>query len=298
MRKVFTSADQINFRIKDISIMPVPGKVLMVEPTFFDVTYVINPHMAGHIGSVNTKRAREEWEQLADGFRSLGIKLRILEGRQGLPDMVFCANQSLPFIDEKGNRKVVMGIMHTDERKEEVPFIEEWFRGIGYEILHLDCEKVSDFEGMGDGIWHFRRRLLWGGYGFRTDLNAFTQISDILDVPVITLELVDERFYHLDTCFCPLDENSVLIYPPAFNEKGLEMIHELFEKVIEANSYEAEKILAVNAVSPDGKNVLIQEGCEDVNEKLRKHGFNVHEFRTNEFLKSGGSVFCMKLLYW
>lgn len=76
------------------------------------------------------------------------------------------------------------------------------------------------------------------------------------------------------------------------------MIHKLFENVIDANRYEAEKLLAVNAVSPDGKNVLIQEGCEDVNIKLRKHGFNVHEFRTNEFLKSGGSVFCMKLLYW
>lgn len=298
MRTVFTSADQINFGIQDLSIMPVPKKVLMVEPTFFDVTYVINPHMAGHIGSVDTKRAREEWEQLVDGFHSLGIDITILEGQPDLPDMVFCANQSLPFIDENGNRKVVMGIMHTDERKEEVPFIEEWFHGIGYEVLHLDPEKVSDFEGMGDGIWHFRRRILWGGYGFRTDMNAFSQISDILDVPVITLELVDERFYHLDTCFCPLDENSVLIYPSAFSEQGLEMICKLFENVIEAGSYEAEKLLAVNAVSPDGKNVLIQEGCKDVNEKLRKNGFDVHEFRTNEFLKSGGSVFCLKLLYW
>lgn len=298
MRKVFTSADQINFSIQDSLIMPVPGNVLMVEPTFFDVTYVINPHMAGHIGSVDTKRARDEWEKLADGFRNLGMGVTILEGQPNLPDMVFCANQSLPSIDQSGKRKVIMSRMHTDERKGEVPFIEKWFRDIGYEVHHLDPAEVSDFEGMGDGIWHFRRRILWGGYGFRTDLNAFSQISDILDVPVIPLELVDERFYHLDTCFCPLDENSVLIYPSAFNEKGLEIIYKLFENVIEAGSYEAEKLLAVNAVSPDGKNVLIQEGCKDVNEKLREHGFNVHEFRTNEFLKSGGSVFCMKLLYW
>lgn len=298
MRTVITSTKQIDFRIEDAAPMPVPDKVLMIEPTFFDVSYVINPHMSGHIGTVDTNRAREEWDLLVDGFRSFGMEVTILEGQRGLPDMVFCANQSLPYIDENGNRKVIMSIMHTHERKDEVPFIEQWFRKIGYEICHLDTDKVSDFEGMGDGIWHFKRKILWGGYGFRTDLSAFAQISEILNVPVVALELIDERFYHLDTCFCPLDESSVLIYPSAFTKQGLDMIYSLFKNVIEANSYEAEKLLAVNAVSPDGENVLIQEGCNEVKKKLLDHGFNVLEFSTYEFLKSGGSVFCMKLFYW
>jgi N-dimethylarginine dimethylaminohydrolase len=97
---------------------------------------------------------------------------------------------------------------------------------------------------------------------------------------------------------CILNESTALIYPSAFSQKGLEMIRALFENVITATKYEAEKLLAVNAVCPDGKNVLIQQGCTDVNKKLRDAGFSVHEFSTYEFLKSGGSVFCMKLLYW
>ncbi len=298
MANVYTSADQIDFTLKELPAMPVPQKVMMVKPTYFDVTYVINPHMSGHVGMVDTIQAGNEWNSLLDGFKELGFEMVVLDGQEGLPDMVFCANQSLPFCDERGDKKVIMGIMYTPERKEEVPFIEQWFRQNGYEVYHLDEKKVNAFEGMGDGIWHFKRQLLWGGYGIRTSFDAYEQISNILDVPVIALELKDERFYHLDTCFCSLDEKSVLIYPNAFSTEGLSMIHALYENVIEAGIDEAEKLLAVNAVAPDGKNVLIQRGCTDVNNKLLDHGFNVHEFSTDEFLKSGGSVFCMKLLLW
>ncbi len=298
MANVYTSADQIDFSIEEAKPMPVPRRVLMVKPTYFDVKYVINPHMVNQVGAVDTIQAKNEWEHLADGFRELGLEVLILDGERDLPDMVFCANQSLPFCDEQENRKVIMSIMHTEQRKEEVPYIEQWFRQNGYEIYHLDPQKVNDFEGMGDGIWHYKRQILWGGYGFRTSRNAYEQISDIFNVPVFTLELTDERFYHLDTCFCSLNEDSVLIYPSAFSDEGLQMIHRMYDNVIEASSYEAEKLFAVNAVCPDGKNVLIQQGSTDVNKKLRDHGFHVHEFSTYEFLKSGGSVFCLKLLLW
>lgn len=297
MSRVYTSADQIDFSISDLPAMPVPSKVLLVKPTYFDVKYVINPHMKGKIGDVDKIQAQNEWDHLVEGFRKLSLDVEILDGEKGLPDMVFCANQSLPFIDKAGNKKVVMGIMKTPQRKPEVDAIEEWFRTQDYEILHLD-EKVKNLEGMGDAIWHFKRELLWGGYGFRSSLNAYEQVSDLLDVPVIALQLVDESFYHLDTCLCMLNESTVLIYPDAFTDEGLEMIHTLFDTVITATKYEAEKLLAVNAVCPDGKNVLIQQGCTDVNKKLRDAGFSIHEFSTYEFLKSGGSVFCMKLLYW
>ncbi|MDR9364754.1 MAG: arginine deiminase-related protein [Balneolaceae bacterium] len=298
MSRVYTSVDQIDFNISDLPTMPVPSKVLMVKPTYFDVEYVINPHMKGQIGDVDKMQAQNEWNHLAEGFKELGLNVEILEGKEGLPDMVFCANQSLPFIGREGTKKAVMGIMKTDQRKPEVEAIENWFRTQGYEILHLDENKIQTFEGMGDAIWHFKRQLLWGGHGFRSSLNAYEQISDKLEVPVIALPLTDETFYHLDTCMCILNESSALIYPSAFSDEGLEMIRAMFENVITATKYEAEKLLAVNAVCPDGKNVFIQQGSTDVNKKLRDAGFSVHEFSTYEFLKSGGSVFCMKLLYW
>ena len=298
MKKNFTSASQIDFRITDLPKMPVPSRVLMVKPTYFDVEYVINPHMAGQIGRVDKMQAQNEWEHLVDGYEELGLDVQIINGEKGLPDMVFCANQSLPFIDSRENKKVIMSIMHAPERKREVDAIETWYKTQDYEILHLNPGKVNDFEGMGDAIWHFKRQLLWGGYGFRSSVQAHEQVSELLDTPIITLELIDDKFYHLDTCLCVLNEKNVLIYPDAFTEEGLKMIHKLFENVIEATKYEAEKLFAVNATCPDGKNVLIQQGCTDVNQKLRDAGFSVHEYSTYEFIKSGGSVFCMKMMLW
>lgn len=298
MPKIYTTASEIDFSISDLPKMPAPGRVLMVKPTHFDVEYVINPHMKDHVGAVDKLQAQNEWEYLEEAYEELGFDLQKIDGVEGYPDMVFCANQSLPFIDADGKRKVIMSIMHSDERKGEVDAIEAWYRTQDYEIIHLDSSKVSDFEGMGDAIWHFKRQLLWGGYGFRSSLKAYEQVSDLLDTPVVALELVDDKFYHLDTCFCALNETNVLIYPDAFTAAGLEMIYKLYDNVIEATSYEAEKLFAVNATCPDGKNVLIQQGCTDVNQKLRDAGFSVHEFSTYEFIKSGGSVFCMKMMLW
>ncbi len=298
MKNVLTSADQINFTISGLPEMPAPSKVLKVKPTWFDVEYVINPHMKEHVGGVDKMQAANEWEHLVDGYEELGFDVHILDGVKGLPDLVFCANQTLPFIDENNEKKVIMSNMRAPQRRGEVEVIQEWFDKQGYEILQLDESKTATFEGMGDALWHFKRRLLWGGYGFRTSLDAYDQVSELLNTPVVALELVDEKFYHLDTCMCVLNEKSVLIYEDAFTKAGLDMIHKLFEKVIHTSKYEAEKLFAVNATCPDGKNVFIQQGSTDVNKKLRDAGFSVHEFSTYEFIKSGGSVFCLKQMYW
>lgn len=299
MPQLITTAEQLFFNsIDDLSSMPLPTDVLMVRPLHYSVDYVINPHMANQVGKVDTTEAHKEWKMVRSLFDRIGLNVRIIEDQDGLPDMVFCANQSLPYINEEDHRHVFMSIMHAEQRKKEVPYFEQWYRQNGHEIHYLDERKIENFEGCGDAIWHSGRRLLWGGYGHRSSLDAYQTISDTFNVPVITLELADETFYHLDTCFCVLDEHTALIYPDAFTEHGLELIHAVFNRVIEAAEYEAEELFACNACCPDGRNVIIQQGCTDVNKKLQDAGFSVHEVSTSEFLKSGGSVFCMKMLLW
>lgn len=298
MAQIYTSADQIDFTIEDIPSMPLPTDVLMVRPLHYSVDYVINPHMADQVGKVDKIEANNEWDLVRSLFDQIGINVHVIEDQEGLPDMVFCANQSLPYIDEEGKRHVFMSIMHADQRKEEVPYIEQWYRQHGYKLHYLDEDKISNFEGCGDAIWHTGKRLLWGGYGYRSSQKAYEVISETYDVSIIALELVNESFYHLDTCFCVLDENTALIYPEAFTDKGLETINQLFDTVIQASKYEAEELFACNASCPDGRNVIIQQGCTDVNKNLRDNGFSVHEVSTYQFIKSGGSVFCMKMLLW
>lgn len=298
MPTVYTHTDQLDLTLDKLQPMPAPGKVMVVTPDHFDIKYVINPHMEGNIGDVNHERAASEWNRLKASYASLGLYVHEVEGVKGYPDMVFCANQSLPNITAEGEKQVVMSVMRAKERKGEVPFIQKVYEDSSYDILYLDEQQFTAFEGMGDAIWHFKKRLIWGGYGIRTSQAVYDHIAETFRTPVIALELVDEKFYHLDTCLCILDSETALIYPPAFTPDGLAKIRKIFPDVIEANKHEAEDLFACNATCPDGKNVFIQQGCEVVNTELTKRGFVVHEFDTSEYLKSGGSVFCMKMLLW
>jgi N-dimethylarginine dimethylaminohydrolase len=284
--------------IAALPAIPRPGRVLLTTPDHFEVAYVINPHMEGNIGEVDRDRARRQWETLREAYADLGMEVVTLPGAAGLPDMVFCANQTLPYLTPGGERGVVLSRMHAPQRKPEVEHYGRFFVGEGYDVTGLDPDLPGDFEGMGDALWHPGRYLLWGGYGYRTDRQVYDRLSDSLGFPVLSLSLTDPDFYHLDTCFCPLDEQTVLIYPGAFDEDGLATIRAHFPRVIEAPEDEARSLFACNAHSPDGEHVLIQEGCERTNDLLRAGGYTPVEIETDEYLKAGGSVFCMKLMFW
>lgn len=294
----YTDLNQVPFKLHELVSMPLPRKVLMVDPTFFDVTYVINPHMEGHIGNIDKPKALAQWQGLKHHFETLGLQVFVLDGQPGLPDMVFCANQSLPYISQDDVRHVIMSLMHADQRKEEVSFVEAFLGEQGYHIHHFEANRVPDFEGMGDAIWHPGRHLLWGGYGYRSHPEAYKTISELYNVPVLGLELVNPAFYHLDTCLCMLSENSALYYPKAFTKQGLDLLHAFFNDLIEVNEKEAIEGFACNAFCPNGRHVIIQAGLEETNAGLKAKGFEVIETPTDEFLKSGGSVFCMKLMFW
>ena len=296
---VYQSPDDLDFRADERPSLPRPNRVLLTTPTHFDVEYVINPHMSENVGAVNRDIAFQQWKALRATYTALDVTPTVVNGQSGLPDMVFCANQTLPYSrPDTEERGVILSRMHADERKDEVPYYADFFDQNGYDVKRLPDDLNGDFEGMGDAIWHPGRFLLWGGYGFRTSPEVYEAISDMLEVPVLILELTDGDYYHLDTCFCPLDSEHVLIAPAAFTDRGLSLIHECFDTVIEAPDDEARHQFACNAHSPDGTHVLIQEGCEGTVARLRDEGFRPVELDTSEFLKAGGSVFCMKQMIW
>ena len=278
--------------------LPRPTRVLMTTPDHFRVAYVINPHMEGNIGSVDPARARAQWEALKAAYERLAVPVSTVDGAAGQPDMVFCANQTLPALDAEGRRVAVMSRMHAPERAGEVPAYASFFEAEGYAVETLDADLPGTFEGMGDALWHPGRRLLWGGYGFRTDRRVYDRLARALGVAVQPLALHDPDFYHLDTCLCPLDERTALVFPGAFTETDLATIRAHFERVLEAPEDEARTLFACNAHSPDGETVLVQRGCTVTNGRLEAAGYRVVEVETDEYLKSGGSVFCMKLMFW
>jgi len=295
----YHSVAELDFELSNLDALPFPDRILMTSPEHFKVEYVINPHMKGNIGTVDRPKAQSDWNGLKDAYEQIGLTVNVVDGAEGLPDMVFCANQVLPFLKRDGSGKgVVLSNMFAPERRNEVQHYAGHFEEKGYEIVSEIADGSVDFEGMGDALWHPGKRLLWGGYGFRSNRSVYDFISKRLDAPVLLLLLDDPEFYHLDTCMCILNEDTVLIAPSAFNPEGLALIRHFFPVVLEAPEDEARSLFACNAHCPDQKHVFIQKGCTQTNLMLKKHGFEVIELDTDEYLKSGGSVFCMKLMTW
>lgn len=295
--------NNISFSINDIKDRTDPTRVLMCSPDYFDIVDVKNVHMQGHIGNTDKAQVNAQWQSLKDAYDALLTnkvldEVSVIPGAVGCEDMVFCANQTLPWKMEDDSEVVVMSRMRHESRQREVPYFEEFFKNKGFKPLHFNNVKM--FEGMGDVIPHPGKRLLYGGYGHRTTAEAYDELATMLQTPVVALELINPKFYHLDTCFVPLSKDSVMLCKEAFTEEGLALIRQLFTKVYYIPEYEAEKYFSLNAHAFDAhgtKTAILQQGSAITVDVLKQEGYNVVEIETGEFMKSGGSVFCMKMMY-
>lgn len=295
--------NNISFSINDIKDRTDPTRVLMCSPDYFDIVDVKNVHMQGHIGNTDKAQVNAQWQSLKDAYDALLTnkvldEVSVIPGAKDCEDMVFCANQTLPWKMEDGSEVVVMSRMRHESRQREVPYFEDFFKNKGFKPLHFNNVKM--FEGMGDVIPHPGKRLLYGGYGHRTTAEAYDELATMLQTPVVALELINPKFYHLDTCFVPLSKDSVMLCKEAFTEEGLAMIRQLFTKVYYIPEYEAEKYFSLNAHAFDAhgtKTAILQKGSAITVDVLKQEGYNVVEIETGEFMKSGGSVFCMKMMY-
>jgi N-dimethylarginine dimethylaminohydrolase len=297
-------ATEVNFRFADLLSMPSPDRMLVVTPTYFDVIDVKNAYMEGQQGMVDKDLARQQWDDLYLIYKQLeseGVlsEVAVIEGAPNLVDMVFSANQSLPWLLPDGHKVVVMSNMRFEGRKAEVQYFIPFYQQRGYQIKRLP-EHIL-LEGNGDFIAHPGRRLLWAGHGHRSNLEAAELLAELLETPIIPLKLISEYFYHLDTCFVPIDEKTVMLCASAFDEESLRAIHQVFETVIDIPEEEAVSTFSLNALvlhGPNSRHAILQKGSIETIRALVSAGCELHETDTSEFMKSGGSVFCMKMLFF
>lgn len=293
--RVLTSAADVpgGQRLADLEPGPLPLGVLVCAPDHFDVLDVKNAHMAAAVGTVDRGLARDQWESLLAAFERVGLAVHRIEPTDACEDMVFCANQTFTGVDAGGRGVCVLGHMRHASRRREVPAFEAWFRDRGDAVLDPVPDDCA-FEGGGDALWHPGRRLIWAGHGFRTDPPAHAALADALGAPVASLALVDEHSYHLDTCLCLLDEGTALVRTAAFDDDGLALIRRLVPRVVEADEGEAATALACNAAAVGDGGVVIDSRAGRTIAQLADLGYDVVPVDTGEFLKSGGSVFCLK----
>ncbi|PIT98836.1 MAG: amidinotransferase [Bdellovibrionales bacterium CG10_big_fil_rev_8_21_14_0_10_45_34] len=271
--------------------------LLMADPSNFEVAYAINPHMKdenGNLKKVDRAKAITQWESLKELYQELGIRVLILPTLPEAPDLVFTANSMLPFF-EPGSQKLRLlpSVMFSEFRKAEVKHAAHFLEGAGYQVLSQFDGDIM--EGNGDVLAFPRAPLFIAGYGFRTKQKSLQRVSELTGHAVVPLQLVSDQFYHLDTCLSVLSKDTVAIVKEAFDEPSLQRIQVLFPRIIEISNQEAIEAFAGNCFCPDGKNVVLQAGADEFEKKLRDEGFRCLPVETSEFMKSGGSVFCLKL---
>jgi N-dimethylarginine dimethylaminohydrolase len=261
-------------------------RLLVCPPDFFAIEYEINPWMRLS-NRVNHERAVEQWYSLMRVFEEdIGAALERMTPVAGLPDLVFTANAGVVV----GHTAVVSRFRYPERQREET-HIENWFRGHGYDVMTL--EKGLFFEGAGDLLGF--PECWFGGYRQRSDIRTFPLLSERFHREIIPLELVDSRFYHLDTCFCPLSGGELLYFPPAFDPYGQSAIAQRIPKERRLSVPEDEALkFACNAVCIE-KDVVLPTGCPMTERLLQTKGYRTHSVPLDEFMKSGGSAKCLTL---
>jgi len=260
---------------------------LMCPPDLYDVNYVINPWMEGNVNRSSRQNAERQWEQLHAALERLA-RVELVEPQAGSPDMVFTANAGLV-------REGVVALsrfLHP-ERQGEEPHFRRWFGDSGFAVRELPG--AVPFEGEGDALFEADNSRLWAGHGMRSREASHAYLHETWDVEVVSLHLIDPRFYHLDTCFCPLYGGYVLYYPEAFDALSQARIAARYpeERRIAVSLTDALRF-ACNAINV-GRTILLNEVSSHLVNRLESHGYRVIQVRLTEFLKAGGAAKCLVL---
>lgn len=258
-------------------------RILMCPPDYYGIEYEINPWMSRSRGSVK-ERAHSQWRNLHDALLRLSVNVELMTPQAGLPDLVFTANAGLVFKDRFFSSRFRHGV-----RARETPYFETWFAEHGFKVEHLPPDVF--FEGAGDAL--FCGPTLFAGYRIRSDVGGHQYLGKVLQRLVLPLELVDPRFYHLDTCLCPLAPGRAVYYPAAFDSYGRKVLASQIPTLIPVEEPEALRF-GCNAVVV-GQTVIHNTGCDKLAGELKKLGMSCVAIELDEFLKAGGSAKCLTL---
>lgn len=265
-------------------------KILMCPPDYFTVAYDINPWMTEAMAKgklCDVENAKRQWEGLYKAItQQAGAEVLLMEPVDGLPDLVFTANAAFVYEDH-----AIIAHYKYPERQGEEPYAEAWFEKHGFTVATMP--RGVFFEGAGDAlIWQDR---VFSGYKTRTDITSHNLITAATGLPVLSLELIHDKFYHIDVCICPLSNGYFIYSPDAFDAYG--------NTVIEANVPEDKRIpvtpeeaarFACNSVNV-GETVIFNQGSHRLADALKERGFNVIQVDLSEFIKAGGSSKCLTL---
>lgn len=256
-------------------------RILMCSPDYYGIEYEINPWMNTRVNA-DPARSLSQWRALVSILEDLGATIERLEPVPGLPDLVFTANAGIVY-----HNLFLSSRFRFEVRQGETPCFDRRFVEMGFLVETLP--EGMFFEGAGDAL--FCGETLFAGYRFRSDALSQQWIGERLGVETLPLELVDPRYYHLDTCFCPLSSDQAIYYPGAFDDYGRSVLAARVDRLIEVHADEAVSF-SCNAVVV-GRTVILNDVSPRLKRDLEANGYSVRATPLSEFIKAGGSAKCL-----
>lgn len=254
---------------------------LMCPPEYFRVAYAINPWMDPD-RPVDPELAGKQWRALRETLVELGHTVHVLDPVPDLPDLVYAANGGFTL-----NRTAFGARFRHSERTPEEEVYRRWYEQHGWRFV--PARAVA--EGEGDLIW--TGGLILAGYGFRTEPAAHQEVQEAYGYPVVSLRLVDPRFYHLDTAVAVLSDGvppRLAYFPDAFSPASAQILRRLFPDALIADPADA-AAFGLNLVS-DGRHVVLNAEASGMASKLAAAGYTPVPVELTELKKGGGSAKC------
>lgn len=265
-------------------------RYLMCRPEHFTVRYSINPWMEP-ARPTDTAKAVRQWQTLYDTYLALGHEVELIDPLPGLPDMVYTANGGF-VIDGRA-----LGVrFRVPERRGEERAFMDWFAAAGFEVI----EPVEVQEGEGDFL--LVGDTILAGTGFRSTGDSHREVADVFGREVVSLRLIDPRFYHLDTAICVLDPvegeggvdaANIAYLPSAFDEASLRLLEERYPDAILVSDEDG-AVFGLNAAS-DGRHVFLSPRATGFDAQLRDRGYVPVPVDLSELLLGGGGIKCCTL---
>jgi len=253
--------------------------VIMSPPTHFDIEYSINPWM-NLDNKVDKKAALFQWQNLVDLYKNLGLKIRLIPASKGLPDLVFTTDHGVWIRDT-----FYLSNFRYPERQKEQSIALKWYESQKIKVQHTPS--YCFMEG-GDVMHH--EDSIFVGYGFRTSHETIEYLHNTTRLEVIALELIDESFYHLDTCFLPINRDTAFYYPPAFSTSSIKLLKSHFDILLPVTTHEADGF-ACNSVKI--YNHIICQPNPTFEQKLLDLDLIPISLEMSQFNKSGGGIHCL-----
>ena len=277
--------------------MTAKPQILMARPTHYEVAYEINPWMKPSVWSAGPQAqkaaAQSAWSALRAALETAGAEVHAMAGAPGVPDLVFPANAAVVL----GGKALLARFRHQERRLEEplnlAALADLRAQGVIDEVVSFDDDVFQ--EGAGDCLWDATRQFFWVASGPRSSVGSVDRVAKVFGERVVHMPLATERYYHLDTCFCPLSGGEILYYPPALSDaaRAAFLANTRPDQRLEASDADAEAF-CVNAVCL-GRTVIMARPPAHLAARLTERGYKVISVDLAPFMLSGGGAFCMTL---